>query len=190
MIIFDLDCLANDEHRRHFIEKPEDVCHECYKLLIQQPIIDIQCLCGRWPTRWKPDYKAYNEACERDKPIESCADVIRQMSLRFPENSKPIEIWSIRCESMMEKTTEWIHTEIGYFKFTLKMRPIGDTRPKEELFESWVNEQCADHIEAQINGKPFGVKHNIDCVFSSHKKTMEMFRKRGVFVFDCNQEKE
>lgn len=24
-------------------------------------------------------------------------------------------------------------------------------------------------------------------VFSSHKPTIEMFRKRGIFVFDCNQ---
>lgn len=180
MIIFDLDCLADDSHRRHFIDP---TCSECKCALTKEIEFDSGWHCY-YPcdnvtqkSDWKSDYKAYNEACGGDKSIESCADIIRQLSLRFPEDWKPIHVWSNTPELYKEKIQDWVWYNIGSFKYDLKMRPNDNTEPEENLFESWV-----DHFAA--SGK------QIEYVFSAHKPTIEMFRRRGIFVFDCNQERE
>lgn len=172
MIIFDLDALADDSHRRHYID-PNHI------------------LSGKG---WKPDYGAYNAACEGDCLIKPVAEVYEDMRFQRGVQKGDFQIWSSQCESTKYKTYEWLHKNNLFFN-TLKMRPIGDDSPQEELFEKWCNQY---HLSLMPGIQPLSkdsphessyMKSPIEMIFSSHKPTTEMFRKRGVFVFDCNQEK-
>lgn len=174
MIIFDLDgTLADCEHRRHFVEAPEDNCNECYSLLIQKPIIHIQCCkCKRYPTKWKPDWKSFYEACDQDSVISPVWHIFLDMKDN-PEYE--IQIWSGRCESVRKKTVKWLNTHLLWDGTQeLKMRPIGDSTPDFELKERWLDELLA-------------MGQKIDFVFDSDPFSIEMWRRRGVFVFNCLQ---
>ena len=135
---------------------------------------------------WKPDWKAFYEACDKDLPIQPVKSVFIQYCHR------DIEIWSGRCESVRKKTEKWISDNIidedfkRFSKLRLKMRPIGDNTPDDQLKEKWLNEQCADLMDMGLYGK-IPKKHTIDFVFDSDPKSIEMWRRRGIFVFDVNQ---
>ena len=173
MIIFSLDgVLADCEHRRHLVD--------WHKTDYSIPYCN-----------WQPDYQAYNEACDKDEVVEPIAVVLR----RF-EREREIQIWSDRPESLRQKTLDWIfYSGIAFpNNITLKLRPIGDTTPEHQLKEKWLDE----NIE-MINGKRHcrnqGCNHYkcgnpIDFVFESDPKSIEMWKRRGVFVFDVNQGRE
>lgn len=162
MIIFDLDTLADCEHRRHFIIDPTQ--------------------CGEWKLAecWTPDFKAYNSACVDDKPVESTIKVFHSLIANRCFNE--LEIWSGRCESVRNKTLAWLMQNDLPTAINLKMRPIGDDSPQGEIFEKFIEDRLSD-LGKQIDPE-------IEMVFSSHKPTIDMFKKRDVFVFDCNQAKE
>lgn len=160
MIIFDLDgTLADCEHRRHFVDERKN-------LIFRQDDNNIDVRPG-----WKPDWKAFYEACDKDEPILQTHQVLR--SLWSVHDYTTIEIWSGRCESVREKTEAWL-MKYGILKGRLKMRPIGDYTPDDVLKERWLDEALAQ-------GK------KIDFVFDDRKKVCNMWRKRGIFVFDVNQ---
>jgi hypothetical protein len=185
MIIFDLDgTLADCEHRRHLVDgsyrqgcdhwhqipgHPCDMCDEC-KI--------------KWKA-WKPDWKAFYEACDLDIPIEATINlfsIIREdftLEQFFLQN---VQIWSGRCESVREKTVEWLNQHLLFDvhvakRMTIKMRPMGDNTPDEELKERWLDEALA-------NGR------DIEFVFDDRKKVCRMWRRRGIFVFNCCQHDE
>lgn len=183
MIIFDLcETLACSKHRRHFIEKPWDMCIKCYDLLTSD-IKDKNCECGRNPFTWKEDLESFKENCIGDKPIAPVLDLIESLLL----NPDEVKIWTGRYESQKEKTIEWLSYQIpmtirwgkGKWENHLKMRPIADDSPEHELKEKWLDELNKNDP-----------KNKIDFVFESDKKSIKMWRKRGIFVFDCNQENE
>jgi len=175
MIIFDLDgTLADCEHRRHFV--------------------DASCLPPPWVSylkapdskgrgysaynsetgkKWKPDWKSFHEACVYDTPIQP---VIQQWDIQIGIGMmNEHQIWSGRCESVREQTEEWLRENLLCFSSEqLKMRPIGDNTPDDELKEKWLDEAIA-------NG------HVIEYVFDDRPKVVRMYRRRGIFVFDCNQ---
>lgn len=171
MIIFDLDdCLADCEHRRHFVD---------YHTWVGKQKI------GSDLSAFKADWKSFYEACNKDTPIEPTIRVMWRLM-----NYADIQIWSGRCESVREKTIEWFDKNLScfapinwYYK-NLKMRPIGDYTPQEDLFEKWLDEEIEKHSGPfdPVGWTP------VKMVFSAHKPTIEMFRKRDIFVFDCNQE--
>lgn len=182
VIIFDLDCMADDSHRRHLITHPDNTK---YIFTDSIPHENGCILKGeyRYPdgSKWNADYPAYYNACDKDKKsrVMPLFDFIGMNG-----QAEQLQIWTGRCESVREKTENWFRNySFSYathqFKIQLKMRPISDDRPQEELFEEWVNDSC---IETK-----WGHKDNINMVFSSHESTIAMFRARGVFVFDCNQ---
>jgi phosphoglycolate phosphatase-like HAD superfamily hydrolase len=158
MIIFDLDgTLADCEHRRHFVERSE-----------------------------KPDWRAFFEACDQDNLIEPTAIILLNLWIKQGEI---IEIWSGRSEAVRKKTETWLQENIfshGIEMCPLKMRPIGDYTPDDELKERWLNERCSDLMEARIEGR-MPTKHDIEFVFDDRPKVVDMWRRRGIFVFDCNQ---
>jgi hypothetical protein len=168
MIIFDLDdCLADCEHRRHFVtEPPMWQANEG----IHDPMLH-NVNCDKWRS-FKPDWQAFYEACDKDKLIWPVKSMLVQNSHR------EIQIWSGRCESVRKKTICWLydHTEFceTFLDSILKMRPIGDYTPDDQLKERWLDEALAE-------GK------TIDFVFDDRKKVVEMWRRRGIFVFDVNQ---
>ena len=57
------------------------------------------------------------------------------------------------------------------------MRPIGDFTPDDELKEKWLDEALSR-------------EEIIDFVFDDRPKVIRMWRKRGIFVFNCNQTDE
>ena len=184
MIIFSLDgTLADCEHRRHFVDRDKaaemDICYE----EVEYNFGGVQN--GPWvltkdPERlWKPDWHSFYDACDKDLPIEPVIDVLSEYLIC----DRDIVIWSGRCESVREKTEAWIQRYIFKFLYEgdcsdviLKMRPIGDNTPDDQLKEHWYDLHNVEHPN-----------QNIEMVFDSDPDSIAMWRRRGIFVFDCNQ---
>lgn len=196
MIIFDLSSLANDEHRRHFIEP---TCKECNQKLTDEIRFDLGWHCY-YPcdnvTRnedFKPDYQAYYDACDKDFVIQPTKTIINSMfGWDYYDKQEDVHIWSYGSETFKEKTEKWLSLHSIYCK-SLKMRPIDDTRPQEVLFEQWLDiglsSRYCNLCYPEIGRNCSCHATYIHSVFSSHKPTIDMFRRRGIFVFDCNQER-
>ena len=171
MIIFDLDgSLADCEHRRHYVDP--------VKAGLKWWSGEIEGDAGNWTKngvgiKWKPDWKKFFDACDEDTPIEPVIEMWNdQISYRL---NKDNQIWSGRCESVRVKTEKWLKYHLLDFNPNqLKMRPIGDSTPDDELKERWLD-------EALESGE------TIDCAFDGRPKVVRMYRRRGIFVFDCNQ---
>ncbi len=208
MIVFDLSALADDSHRRHFIDpnSNEDVIFDSslnnyvggwvYKdrWFIDDPINgEIPAAPSR--VRFIPDYAAYYAACDQDKEIQSTVSLFHDM--HRCENK--VQIWTHQSESNRENISYWLVDKMRTDYCTrfctsrdLKMRPIGDDRPTHELFEGWIDEMiqksiqdCMDYKKHQHRGI-----NDIQMVFSADPDVVNMFRRRGVFTFDCRQEIE
>lgn len=182
MIIFNLDgTLANCEHRRHYVDP--------VKAGLEWWNGEIGVSKGNWTrngvgVNWKPDWKAFYEACDKDEPIEPVVNLLRLYC-----DIHEVEVWSGRCESVREMTEEWFDDytyNLVDFHFKLRMRPIGDYTPDDKLKERWLHERCADLMVSKIKGS-IPVNHDIEAVFDDRPKVVRMWRRYGIFVFDCNQ---
>lgn len=165
MIIFDLDStLADCEHRCHFVDakkNPEFWPVYCKPFDYMNP---------QTGELWKPQWKAFYEACDKDGPIQHVWKVFDHLAV-----DNDIEIWSGRCESVRDKTLKWLYENCPYSGQTLKMRTIGNCTPDDELKEMWLNAAII------LEGK------KIDFVFDGSPKVVRMWRRHGIFVFDCCQ---
>ena len=101
---------------------------------------------------------------------------------------------------MREKTLKWLINltgyceDFGYWDKRLKMRPIGDSTPNDVLKETWLREYY-DSLYPKldkdaIEGTEYYRKEKIEFVFDSEPKPIAMWRRRGVFVFNCCQHDE
>jgi hypothetical protein len=192
MIIFELDgILADYEHRLHFVHPSyrNDCCFHDLATLTQSEgwYYKDEFLMSEPPKAKKfiPDWKAFDEACDKDIVIPAT----RKIFLHLLTCGFEIEIWSGRCESVREKTIDWIKKEIfqcapPYDGRFLKMRPIGDNTPDDQLKERWLDEAsiCVNEMSGRIRQC-----NPIDFVFDSDQKSIQMWRRKGIFVFDCNQ---
>lgn len=171
MIIFDLTCLADDSHRRHFIQDPCFTCYGCNSTYEREKRNTLCWKCGRNPFIWKEDWSAYYDAFDADQPIQQ---VIQLWNNEISLGMMGVhEIWTDYDESYRDKVESWLDKNLLCFEsIDLKMKSSCETGSKEHLFNEW----SKDH-------------KNLEFVFSSHGPTIDMFRKRGIFVFDCNQEK-
>lgn len=193
MIIFDLDgTLADCEHRRHFVDPNKNPHYVARFPDIMKCNVFTEPVWLHEDTgeKFKPDWKAFYEACDLDKPIEPVIKVFNEL---IHKNTN-IEIWSGRCESVKDKTIDWLTLNVKtdfYSDFfpKLKMRPEGLDCPQERLFEHWLRERSSDYMESLLNGTTFK-NHNIQMAFLSHKPTIDLFRRHGIFVFDCAQNDE
>jgi len=191
MIIFDLDgTLANCEHRRHFVDPERSVNH-------------IKGSEGKYfnvftKEIWKPDWKSFYDDCDKDTPI---IPVWRMFVDRLDMGLiKNIQIWSGRCESSREKTEAWLMrnlSPIGKCKLPMiKMRPIGDSTPDDQLKERWLDEYLADmwprlpKVTQDNEGTVYRRKDPMEYVFDDRPKVVRMWRRRGIFVFNCCQHDE
>lgn len=190
MIIFELETLSDDSHRRHFIEDPVDCCNNCWSALKFGGMdVDYQCsICSRYPAKWKRDDKSYHEACVDDKPISQTMAIF----IKFWDSYDiPIQIWCNRDESFRQETQVWLLSQglpVGSF---IQMRPIGDTTPYYAMKERWIIEYY-DSVYPKldkdaIEGTEYHRKDPIQFVFESDPKSIEMWKRRHVFVFNCNQ---
>lgn len=165
MIIFDLDgTLACCEHRRHYVQ------HFGYSCDGSNRKVDH---CGE---PFKPNWPAFYAACDQDKPIDPTIEFFESLVFEnYIRLAKEVQIWSGRCESVREKTADWLHNTLwGSPSVPLKMRPIGNNTPDHVLKERWLD-------EAIVQGK------NIDFAIDSDERSVRMWRRRGIFVFDVNQ---
>lgn len=193
MIIFDLDgTLADCEHRRHFVD-----IHQCLKKgyipacnYFGNKVTKEQrggCYHKETGQKWKPDWKSFYELCDQDKPIEPVISTIRRLS-----QHEDVQIWSGRCESVREKTVEWFDKYIPcfapkyWFNCNLRMRPIGDTTPDDQLKERWLDDYLDSTSERQWR-EEYKDRHPVDFVFDDRPKVIRMWRRRGIFVFNCCQ---
>lgn len=191
MIIFDLDgTLADYEHRRHFITPPDG---SKYIYTDSIPHGDGCILTGHWECHgelWQPDWNAFYEACDKDVPIEPVANLVQDLFETYDLYN--LEIWSGRSESVRHKTLEWLNKALHPIKWPtelLKMRPIGNTEPDEVLKERWLDELIQNSINKfMLKEKETHEGCNeIDFVFDSHPASISMWRRRGIFVFNCCQ---
>lgn len=180
MIIFDLDgTLSDPSHRQHFVDPSKN------------PDYSFQDVETKWGTKklwvhnktertFVPDWKAFYEACDKDEPINPVIEIFQRLCFENPINlGREIQIWSGRCESVREKTKRWLESNVwGSRSFTLKMRPIGDSTPDDELKMKWLDEHIAG------GGAP------ISFVFDDRPKMIRAWRRRGIFVFNCAQHEE
>lgn len=181
MIIFDLDgTLANCEHRRHFVDSS-----------IPHPRREDAEEFMRNGGKWQPNWSAFYEACDNDEPIKP---VISIWNDQISQGMMGLhQIWSGRCESVREKTEKWLDKHLSCFEsHQLKMRPIGDNTPDDVLKERWLDEYLASMWPklAAANddeGKVFHRDNPIDFVFDDRPKVVRMWRRRGIFVFNCQQ---
>jgi hypothetical protein len=166
MIVFDLDgTLADCEHRRHFVDERKNIIGGYDQARLREG--------------WKPNWKAFYEACEEDIAITPTCEILCELLIL----DRDIVIWSGRCESVRKKTEEWLFENIYIHlmdpqegcTIPVRMRPIGDSTPDDILKESWLDETIASGIE-------------VDYVFDDRPKVVRMWRRRGIFVFDVNQQ--
>lgn len=179
MIIFDLDgTLADCEHRRHFVDPSKNKDYSrlgSHKRAVYRN--------NETNERFKPEWKAFYEACDKDDPIRPAWFMFNR-GAQWAE----VEIWSGRCESVREKTIDWLMNRCPLkptywnkesWNCILKMRPIGDSTPDDVLKEKWIADRMSD-LGHQLNPR-------IDFVFDSDPRSVEMWKKNGIFVFNCDQ---
>lgn len=194
MIIFDLDgTLADCEHRRHFVDptKNPEYFHMQADGMTRVSVGYFKPREGSSGfIKFQPDWKSFHEACSQDKPIIPSWHIFNCMAQWCD-----VQIWSGRCESVRDKTIHWLMNRCPLkptywneesWNHVLKMRPIGDSTPDDQLKEKWLNERCSDLITAKMEGKNT-VKHDIQFVFDDRPKVVRMWRRRGIFVFNCCQ---
>lgn len=173
MIIFDLDgTLADCEHRRHFVDPQKN------PQLLQLYCKPFDYINPKTFEIFKPDWDAFYEACDQDTPIQP---VIEFWDTQISQGMMGChQIWSGRSESVREKTEKWLdHHLLCFQPHQLKMRPIGDYTSDEQLKEKWLDERINDMGNQAVS--------DIKYIFDSHGRSIEMWRRRGIFVFNCNQ---
>lgn len=175
MIIFSLEALADDSHRRHFIEPN---MNELRKVRVKSGEGEEVFYLNDDDERWIPDYDAYTAACGEDKPINPVCKMNELFEIPFAITQVDIQIWSVGCESLREVIDQWLTNQCIYHS-ELKMRPEGDTTPAHELKEKWLDER--------YEVTKWGSRHDIEYVFESDPESVAMWKRCGVFVFDCRQ---
>lgn len=202
MIIFDLDgTLSNCEHRRHFVDPSKrDDCYYHFPATLTQSEgwyykYQFKMCEPPKPMKFIPDWKSFYEDCDKDLPIIPVLDTFIHLTQGEPFNHD-VKIWSGRCESVRQKTLKWLVNIIGfgedyqYWDRRLKMRPIGDSTPDDELKERWLDEYI-NNIYPALNmndGNTVFIRNDpIEYVFDDRPKVIRMWRRRGIFVFNCCQ---
>lgn len=194
MIIFDLDgTLADCSHRRHFVDPSKN---DNYFSHYDSSIDNGYYIHKETGRKFKPDYKSFYEACNKDVPIWPMVRVIESLGLNeVTLKDKEIQIWSGRCESVRGMTEHWLKYIIGNSTYSrLKMRPFGNTEPDEVLKERWLDgylDSMYPRLEIPTkDGEVLHRKSRIEFVFDSHYESIKMWRRRGIFVFHCSQHEE
>lgn len=198
MIIFDLDgTLADCEHRTHFVDPSKDpkawrYSHDEWYYLDKygSPCKD---------KKWKADWKSFYKKCDQDKPIYPSWCVFNQQA-----QWTNIKIWSGRFESVREKTIYWLMNKCPLkptywneesWNRVLKMRPVGDYTSDDQLKERWLDEYMFGEkcefptLEGAIPCEDYQ-ENPIEFVFDDRFEAIRMWRRRGIFVFNCCQHEE
>lgn len=158
MIIFDLDgTLALNDHRKHWVTE-------------QYSLPEFQKITGK---KWKPNWEKFEDECEKDLPNEPIINLWNdKVSLGMMDH---LYIFSGRSKRVEKQTLEWLDKHLLCFVAkNLRMRPIGDYKPDDELKEQWLNEELVKGNE-------------IEMVFDDRQKVVDMWRRRGITCLQVAQ---
>lgn len=125
-----------------------------------------------WVRGKKKNWKAFHEGCVNDTPTPALNMVDLLLRAGYT-----VLFFSGRFEEYRAHTLKWF-ADNGrpILSAALKMRPDGDYTPDDQLKESWLDAYLEANPDAQILG-----------VFDDRPKVVRMWKRRGYFVFDCNQ---
>jgi hypothetical protein len=142
LYIFDLDgTLAGCKHRKHFVSDG------------------------------KHDWAAFYAACVAGTPNVDVIDTMEYLRL----GGADIRVWSGRSEEVRKDTETWLYgnTPLDSIQVhrDLKMRPVGDCTPDEELKKQWLD-ALDDRDRARLVA-----------VFDDRDKVVAMWRENGVTCF-------
>jgi phosphoglycolate phosphatase-like HAD superfamily hydrolase len=124
--------------------------------------------------RSKPkNWAAFDAGIPNDKVNEPVAAVFREFAV--DQAFHDIVLASGRNERSRQATEDWLAANrlTGWQK--LYMRPADDFRG-----DDIVKREMLDDIISDYGKKP-------DMVFDDRKRVVDMWRRNGIWVFDCNQ---
>jgi len=121
-------------------------------------------------------YREYDKV-DLDAPINPTIKVLRHY---FHAGYKIIFITS-RREYCSEKTVQWLDKYIGV-EYELFMRPEKQSK-KEKYTESEV-------VKLEIYNQYVKDLYDVEAVFEDRQSVIEMWRKEGLYVFNCRQNNE
>ena len=117
----------------------------------------------------------FNALCVHDTRIDHMVDIFN--NLRMASNI--CVIWTGRTEGVRSQTASWLYentdlhlheiwTKNDYDMQTLKMRPLGDTRPDYIIKQEW------------LNALETWQRKRIACAFDDRDRVVKMYRANGV----------
>ena len=111
------------------------------------------------------NWDKFYEDCINDTPN---MPVVMIYKILQEQSDTKMVILSGRSEAVRKQTDEWLEDNQIFYEI-MKMRPIGDNTPDEELKCKWLNELREEEI--------------ILCIFDDRKKVVDMWRKEGLCCF-------
>lgn len=192
MIIFDYACLADDSHRRHFIDPTHRddcvlwVCNTTKETWLYRDGWSDQ----KTRKKFQPDYAAYYAAAKDDKPIEATLQIFH--SLIFNAGIE-FQVWCdipVTYRGQIEEKLKRTYLD-EFITGEISMRPDGDTTPWHELKEKWLKEMTK---WPELPGKPslkdgeiFYRGDKPEMAFErSGSPMIEIWKKYGVPVFEVH----
>ena len=138
----------------------------CYVFDLDGTLCDVNHR-RQWVATNPKNWDAWNAGISEDKPNPPVFDTLYALSGLFP-----IVLVSGRGSEYRSQTEEWLgRHNVPYT--ALFMRAAGDFRPDHEI-----KSELADEVEKT---------YKIVGVFDDRKKVVDMWIKRGLFVFDVAQ---
>jgi len=140
----------------------------CYVFDLDGTLCDVSHR-RQWVATDPKNWDAWNAGISGDKPNMPVLTVLHRLS-----NVYDIVLVSGRGSEYRQPTIDWLRKHGVHFS-NLYMRAEGDFRPDDE-----VKAELADQVEKD---------YRIEGVFDDRKKVVDMWIKRGLFVFDVAQGK-
>jgi phosphoserine phosphatase len=119
------------------------------------------------------DWTSFYQACDQDKPIPEIIEINRALN----SEGNYIAIFSGRSDECREKTIRWLGRENVLYDVLL-MRKQGDYRQ-----DYIVKAEMLDQFVLDPKWRPLVNSEKIGGVFEDRKQVVDMFRARGLRVF-------
>lgn len=140
--------------------------HPCFVFDLDGTLCDVSHR-RQWVATQPKNWDAWNAGISEDKPNMPVLEVLHRLS-----NVYDIVLVSGRGSEYRQPTIDWLRKHGVHFS-DLYMRTEGDRRPDDE-----VKSELADQVEKD---------YRIVGVFDDRKRVVDMWIKRGIFVFDVAQ---
>jgi hypothetical protein len=166
VIVCDLDgTLANVDHRRHFVRPPEPVNKPTHRLAIEEETSEP-------PKKFKPNWMGFFEAMTDDPVNEWCRSLLSAMNKDYR-----IVYATGRPADYSRHTTTWLtYNNLWFNKHTtqLYMRNKKDYRSDDQIKEIILDFELK-------------TRYNILFVVDDRQQVVDMWRKHGYTVLQCDK---